>query len=736
MKRKVFETAKWIAADRVNTKSTGYVSPAVQLRREFELTVAKGDKYTARICGLGCYVLYINGKKVSDEVLSPAFTTYDKRAMYVEYDVTDFLQAGTNAVAILLGDGFYNQTTGNVWAFAQATWRDAPKALFEIVTKQGDLICESDDTWRVSINGATVHNAIRTGEYYDARKEDGWNEVGYDDSAWEPVFMTIPTGGKIEKMQIPPIRECESLQAVKIWKSQKGWIFDFGKNMAGYAELCMQGKNGQTVELHYSERVENGELWIKNDLIDNDFPFQVDKYTFKGEGIERWKPKFVYHGFQYVEVIGVENEPPMSALTAYFVHTDLSFKGDFKCDHTLLQWIYDAGVRSFLSNVHGFIEDCPHREKNGWTGDSAISCDYAVYLFEIEKLYKKCLNDIMDVQRANGQLPAIAPTSGWGYNWGCGPAWDCALFFLPYTYYVETGDNRMLLQVYSAGKKYLEYAKYHRNNGLVCYGLADWLFTDAGRFLHTRMANELSDSCYYYKMQKIMALIAKMKGKAAQAEKYEREAEETRQAILDKYVDGDSVDNNGQGALAIVLYFDIVRGEQAQKIAAKLVAKLKEDNYVFGVGILGMKALLNALSAYGYTDVAFRTIDRYDFPSYGDWMKQGATTLWEAFNGGSSRNHHMYADVLHWMIRNVAGLQNKGIAYNEVLLKPYFYAENCACQTQTQTPKGEIAFQWKKEANIFRAEIRLPKDTKATLILPNQPPMEIASGQVVKEISL
>ena len=731
--RKVFEKAKWIAADRVARKETGYVSPAVQLRRQFDLQ-AKNGKYTCRICGLGYYVLYINGKKVGDDVLSPAFTVYDKRAQYMEYDVTDFLQEGANVVAIRVGDGFYNQTTYDVWSHAQATWRDSAKAIFEIVTNKEEVVLQSDATWRVSTEGPTVHNALRTGEYYDARKEDGWLEVGYDDGAWKPVFVGNPAGGKMEKMQIPPIRECETLQPVKIWKSEKGWIFDFGKNMAGYAEICMQGKNGQTVELHYSERVENNELWKENDLIGTQFPYQVDKYTFKGEGVETWKPQFVYHGFQYVEVIGLENEPTMSALKAHFAHTDLKIKGDFSTDHTLMQWIYDAGVRSYLSNVHSFIEDCPHREKNGWTGDSAISCDYAVYLWEMKKLYKKCLNDLIDTQRDNGQLPCVAPTGGWGYNWGNGPAWDCALFFLPYSFYKETGDNSLMMQVYSAGKKYLDYAKYHRENGLVCYGLADWLFTDATRFLCTRMANELSDSCYYYQMQKIMALICQMKGKTAEAEVYAQEAEATRLGILDKYVDGDSVDNNGQGALAIVLYFDIVRGEQAKKIAAKLVAKLKEDNYVFGVGILGMKALLNALSQYGYTDVAFRTIDRYDFPSYGDWKNQGATTLWEAFNGGASRNHHMYADVLHWMIRNIAGLQNAGIAYDSVILKPYFYAEDCACETSTRN--GEIAFKWKKKANVFHAEIRLPKGAKAKLILPNCEEIEIQGTHAVKTIRL
>ncbi|MBQ7913832.1 MAG: family 78 glycoside hydrolase catalytic domain, partial [Clostridia bacterium] len=670
---------KWIGTgEHVVTRTTGYESPAVQFRKTFKISNGEQKGAVCRICGLGCYVLYINGKKVSDDVLSPAFTAYDKRALFVEYDVESYLCEGENVIAVKVGNGFYNQMTEDTWGFYQASWRDCVRLLLEVETKKG-VVCHTDKTWKVTPHGATVHNAIRTGEFYDARREDGWKEVGYDDSAWFNAVMVAPPGGKLCKSDIPPMRECAYYAAEKVWKSEKGWVFDFGKNISGYIAMEMAGKAGETAVFRYAETLKGQEIdqehiccyvWGKRE-------FSTDKYTFSGKGVEKWNPEFVYHGFRYVEVSGIEKEPPKSSLKACFVHTDLSAKGAFACDDELMSWIYEAGIRAFLSNWHGISEDCPHREKNGWTGDAVISCDYAVALFDMKEAYKKWLYDMSDAQRENGQLAAIVPTSGWGFNWGSGPAWDCALFFLPYALYKETGDSECLLLVYDWAKKYLEYAKYYQEDGLVCFGLSDWCPPEDMDDLKI-MSNRLSDSCYYYKMQKVMEEICLLRGDKAEASEYANGAENTRRAILNEYIHGDRVDNDGQGALAEVLYFDIVEGEQARAIAKRLAETVRSDGYVFKVGILGMKALLNALSKYGYTEEAYKIVNRYDYPSYGYLKERGATTLWESWNGKGSLNHHMYADVVHWLFRNIGGLKNTGVAYDTCLLQPYFYAENCS----------------------------------------------------------
>ncbi len=723
--------AKWLGTgEHVVERRTSYTSPAVQFRKTFTLNKGEEKGAICRICGLGCYVLYINGKKVGDDVLSPAFTAYDKRALFVEYPVQSYLHEGENVIAVKVGNGFYNQTTEDTWGFYQASWRECVKLICQIENAQ-KVLCVSDKSWKMTPHGATVHNAIRTGEYFDARRADNWTEVGYDDSEWFGVCIAQQPGGKLCKMTMPPMRECARYAAEKTWKSEKGWVYDFGKNISGYIHMKLVGKAGETAVFRYAEKCKDGEIDASNLdwYITGDVEFSVDKYTFKGEGVEEWNPQFVYHGFRYVEVSGIETPPSIDALTACFVHTDIPQKGSFTCSDELMNWIYESGVRSFLSNWHGISEDCPHREKNGWMGDAAVSSDYAVALFDMKDTYQKWLCDMADAQRDNGQLAAIVPTSGWGYNWGSGPAWDCALFFLPYAVYRETGDSECLCMIYDWAKKYLDYAKYYREDGLVCYGLSDWCPPQNVPDLNL-MSNQLSDSCYYYKMQKIASEICALKGDERGARVYADEAEETRKAIIRAYVHGDSVDNDGQGALAEVLFFDIVEGAQAEGVAKKLVERVREDNHRFKVGILGMKALLNALAKYGYVEDAYKIINRYDYPSYGYLKERGATTLWESWDGSGSLNHHMYGDVVHWLFRNVGGLQNTGIAYDTCLLKPFFYAENCHAESRTKTANGEIAFAWNKTGNVFTAKVLLPEGTRATLCLSNGEKREVESGTI------
>lgn len=730
----LFQNAKWIrnGATVVN-KTTGHKSPALQLRKVFYLE--KTGNAQCMISGLGCFVLYINGNRVSDEVLSPAFTDYEKRVLYCTYDVTDLLVKGKNVVAVCLGDGFYNQTAKDTWGFSEATWRDNVKLLLQL-NVNGEAVVVSDNSWVQTDEGPIVHNCLRTGEHYDARKEDNWTQIDYDDGHWYKACIVRPPAGKLIPQLLPPIRECECLPAVDMWKSEKGWVFDFGKNIAGYASLKMAGKAGETATIRYGEMLNGKELDQRNIAthIHGTDEFSVDKYTFRGEGVECWKPSFVYHGFRYAELTGVEETPGLDALTAHFVHTDLRQKGAFHSSNDLLNWIQEAGIRSFLSNFHGFSEDCPHREKNGWTGDAVISSGYAVCQFDMTEAYRKWLFDIMDSQRLTGQLSGIAPTGGWGHNWGSGPAWDCVLFILPYVHYLETGDSSLMEQVYKSAQHYLEFAKYFRRNGLVCYGLSDWCPPKLPDI--KIMSNCLSDSCYYYAMQQIMAQMADFFDESEKAAQYRKEAEETKQAICNRFVSDDCVDNDGQGALAEVLYFRVVEGVQAEKIAAKLARVVEKDGYSYKVGILGMKALLNALSAYGYTDVAYKTVDREDYPSYGYWRKLGATTFWERWEDyiPDSRNHHMYADVVNWMFRNIGGLQNAGIAYDKCCLKPYFFEDNCSASVHTETPRGEIRFDWRKEENRFIADIVLPGNTDATLLLPNGVSMDVRSGHIEIEV--
>ena len=715
--------AKWISIydDIARLSDT---APSLRLRKVFE--VKELGSATCLICGLGYYTLYINGLKVSDDVLSPAFTAYDKRALFVRHDITNYLHVGKNVITVTLGNGHYNQTTKDEWNFYTASWRNIPRLLLELFVGENS-VCASDTSWRCSLNGPITHNALRTGEYYDATKEDGWEDIDYDDGDWQFASIVRPCGGILEEQTMPLIKEQNTLTAVRKWKSKNGWIFDFGKNIAGYVGIAMQGERGKTLRIRYAEKLKGNELDQSNiDFYVETNAFSEDRYTFKGEGIECWKPAFVYHGFQYVELLW-EEEPSLPAITAYHVYTDLSQKGSFASSDNLLNWIFDAGIRSFLNNYHSIPEDCPHREKNGWTGDAWLSSGYATFYFDMIESYKKWLQDIMDTQRINGQLCCIAPTSGWGYNWGSGPSFDFAVFAIPYAIYLETGDTSCIRLVYPYLKNYFEFLETFIENNLLCFGLGDWRPPDNVDDLKV-IDNRLLDSCFYFSMLRIYAKMADLLQEQEVAVQAIISAEKVRQAIKTRYISTEKLNDYGQSSLAFLLYFHIVKDEEAYVIARQLAELVKTDSYRFKTGIFGTITVLNALSEYGYTDVAYKMVARSDYPSYGYWKEQGATTLWESWLGDASRNHHMFGDVIDWMTRYIVGIQNAGVSYNQCLLKPYFFEDNCSAKAETNTPTGRVSFSWVKNGNSFKATIEIPKNSKAWLVLPNKEPIEIKHG--------
>lgn len=717
--------AYWIGARAVLVKKkVNYESPAVELRREFVLKKLP-ETAVCVICGLGSYELFLNGEKVNSDLLSPGFTTYDKRVLYLTYQVRKYLKKGINVVGVRLGDGFYNQTTEDTWDFYSVSWRDTPKLLFTLLA-DGEEVLVSDTDWQVNTQGACYHNAVRTGEYYDANKESDWLLAG-GASGWKSAVRKNPPGGILEKQEMPPIRICERIEPIGSWRSERGIVYDFGVNISGFCEIKVRGQCGQKIVIRYAECLNGKEIEQSNiSCYVNTANFSQDRYTLKGGKTEVWHPKFVYHGFRYAEI--QSPVPEELRVTACFVHTDLQKRSDFYCSDDLLNWIYEAGNRSVLSNYHSIPEDCPHREKNGWTGDSVISCDHTVITYDMEEAYLKWLKDICDTQRANGQLAGIAPTSGWGYNWGSGPAWDAALFCVPYAFYRETGSLRAMKQVYPYAKKYLRYALQFQEDGLFCYGLRDWC-PPAGLPENEIMANELSDSCYCYGMFFIAARMAQF-FEPEEKVYFEEQAAKIKEAIRRKYIRPDGVDNNSQGALAEVLYFKIAEGEEAKKIAHLLARRIEEDQYRFKVGILGMKALLRALSENGYTETAYKMVSREDYPSYGYWRRQGATTLWENWENTGSHNHHMYSDVLFWLYRYILGVKNETIAYEKTEIAPYFFKECCKASGEVYTPYGKIVLSWEKTSDKFTADIFVPKGTIAVLSLPENQKISLESGKM------
>lgn len=729
----VFTNARWISTSDTNPgKAIGVKMPSLRARKVFDLS-DKPSSAKVYISGLGAFVLYINGKRVGEDILSPAFTNYCERVLYCEYDVTDMLKTGKNVIAAEVGAGFFNQSTYDGWSFAHSPWRDFEKLIFALYTDGTERLV-SDVSWRVTRQGPRLNTQIRQGETYDARLADLWLTPEFDDSDWSYATLTRMPGGELVKQELPPVRVCEKIAPLSTIVSKNGIIYDFGKNISGVVRIKARGERGDVLTVKYGERIIDGELddyivtWgIKNKNI-NSLEFG-DRYVFSGEDSEVWQAEFVYYGFRYA---CVKTEAEILEIEALFLHTDFCEKGGFSCSDERYNWLVSAGLNGFLSNFHGFSEDCPHREKNGWTGDAAISVDHAVYRYDMTESYRKWLSDIMDAQLKSGQLPAIAPTGIYGYTWGSGPAWDHALFYIPDTVYRETGDDSLFDGIIAAGERYFSYAeKYEDADGLVKFGLSDWcapLITkdgqlddplgswDTGGCKRMEVAtNRFSDSCYHFRNLDIFANALKRRGDL-RAEKYRAHAERVMEGIRRVYLRNGTVDNDTQSSLAMALYFGVVTGEDAAALAARLADKVRVGGYKMECGILGTKALFNVLADHGYLDLCHKMLSIEDYPSYGFWRKLGLLTfpeLWEIANG--SRNHHMYSDVVHFVYRHVGGIQNKGIAYDVCRIAPYLFGSDCWAKSFTETPRGIISVDWSYSEGRFHADIKIPEGTDARL---------------------
>ena len=294
--------AQWIG----RTTDTNAL-PAPLLRRTFSLK-DKVKQARAYICGLGYYELHLNGKKVGDHLLDPAYTRYDKRALYVTYDVTDELRRGKNAVGVMLGNGWYNVQTRAVWDFHQAPWRGAAKVILVLRVEYANGETEIVGTgpeWKSS-TGPILFNSIYGGETYDARAEKpGWDLPGYDDSAWDPVVASAGPGGRLVAQMMPPIKAEKVLRPVKVTEPKPGvFLFDMGQNLAGFAELVLRAPAGTKVVMKYGERLGKDGMLDRADIaqhvikVDASQRFQTDTYIAKGQGLERWHSRFDYHGFQ------------------------------------------------------------------------------------------------------------------------------------------------------------------------------------------------------------------------------------------------------------------------------------------------------------------------------------------------------------------------------------------------------------------------------------------------------
>ncbi len=743
-------SSKFISATKKYNTYSEHIS-APLLRKSF--TIEKEiDTASITICGLGFYKLFINGKDITKGLLAPYISNPDHIIYYDEYNITPILKKGKNVIGIILGNGMHNCSGGAVWDLDEGKWRSSPKVALctEIKFSDGDnMEIECDESFKTS-DSPIWFDDLRSGVFYNALKEqNGWNEPNFDDSNWKNAFFCEVPRGEARICQADPIVASERIKPVNITKGKlvdytqvrekllksieipettHGHIFDFGINSAGIFEFKINGaKPGKRIEFFTSEILdENGDLNTHTiHAFSPKYYAQRDIYICKG-GEESFIPDFTYHGYRYLLVIGLDDsEATVDTVTYLRAHTSLCEMGNFKCSDETANTIQKMTRNSNLSNFYYFPTDCPHREKNGWTGDAALSAEQMLINLSVGNSYKEWLRNIRKAQKEGGEIPGIVPTGDWGYEWGSGPAWDCVLTLVPYYTYVYTGDKEILEENATAIFRYLNYLASKRDkNGLVAFGLGDWLQPERPAE-HPTCPLIVTDSIVAFNICSKAQFIFNTINLNLQADFAQKLSDEFRQAIRKHLVDFSvmSVHSNSQTALSMAIYYGIFEKSEIKAATEKLVEIIHSENDLMNTGVLGARCMFHVLSMGGYSDLAWKMIEGPAFPSYGWWIEQGATALWEDFylTRRNSMNHHFWGDVSSWYIQRVAGIQVNpyGDDFAKINIKPAFIEKLSFAEAWHNSVNGKVFVRWDKTENDATIKINVPQGTDGYLYLPD-----------------
>lgn len=676
-----------------------------QLRKEFSIPV-NIKRGTVHVCGLGYYELHINGKKVGNNVLDPGFTTYEKRILYSSYEVTQHLQQGKNAIAVMLGKG---------WSAVRLL-----RLQLNIELEDGRTVSIiSDKTWRQD-NGPIVQDDIYDGEIYDARLETpGWDNPGFDDSTWETVESGIVPKGTLSAQMIPPIQVMDTIVPLEMTQPEKGiYVFDMGQNFSGWVELRVSGPRGSRVRLRHAE------LLYENGMINQEnlrSARSEDVYILKGDGEEIYAPRFTYHGFRYVEMAGFHGVPSLESIRGKIVHTAVEQIGNFSCSRPILNQLQRLILWSLKTNLHSIPTDCDQRdERMGWLGDAHLTAEHAMMNFDMGAFYTKFIRDIRDVQGKDGSLTDTVP-----HIWGqrpADPAWGTAYPLLCWYMYRYYGDESLLAAQYDGVKEYVEFLRSKAKNDLLDFShYGDWVAIE-------KTPGDLVSSFYYYYDVLILIKMANALGYDAEVKSYTALGEKIKSAFHKKYFDENTKNyaNGTQTANALPLYVGIVPEEDAGSVFGNLRRDiLYKNNTHLTTGILGTKYLMEVLTKFNSADLAFELAIQTTYPSWGYMIEMGATTLWELWQhktgpSMNSHNHPMFGSVGTWLYQALAGItQPEGDAgFRNILIRPNMVRDLRYASGTIHTPRGKIHCGWSRTARTVSLDVTIPVNAQAEIHLP------------------
>ena len=695
---------------------------AIYWRSEFDLVPEDIPGAVLRICGLGYYVAYLNGARVGDMVLEPCQSDYDKSVYFRDLKVARLLRPGRNCLGVVLAGGFYLATVPTIWHSELMPWQDFCKLRLELRSAAGEvLVNTTPNRWKATSNGPITFSQVRSGEWYDARKEmPHWNEVGFDDSNWSVPSPGGTPRGILEKCDFPPCRVVGivppvSRKAVKLADGSQAELFDFGRTLSGVGRIRVKGKAGAVVTLKYGDILdENGNFTQDNvkNLVYGDF--QTDRYTLKGSGdVEERAAEFVWHGFRYA-LATIEGDAVLESADACEIHTDFARTGEFSSSSAVLDKLAFNNENSFLANYVGVPTDCPHREKQCWSGDALIAMTSGLYSFDSGKNYAAFLDSFVAQQAPCGSVPRVLHSnraSCHSFEWG-GPAWDGAFILMPYYLYLFTGDAARLKRDFDAYLKLIDH--YLRNacepdTLLVPVGLPDWCPpTEAPETPTT-----LISSAYFYAMVETAAKIAGIIGRPDAAKRLAELAGKIKDAFNREFYRGNGIYGTGTiTSLACPLYFGLVPGQTASAAATEqLVAAVRAVNHRAFFGIQGAFAACRALGEAGYADDLYKIFTQPEYPGWTDQLNRGATSFWEQWDGRQSHMHVMYGDLLACMYRFFAGIAPDAEApgFRRTIFRPLCPKDLKFARAYHLSPYGKIESAWERTGNAVEFHITVPE---------------------------
>lgn len=747
--------AKWIGenalsnpgeTDKGNTRLA-----ARYLRKPFD-SKQKVKRAVLYISGQGAYQAYINGKRVSDDVLAPTVSWYPEKVYYNVYDVTSLIQRDSNLLGVKLGNCRYfgmRESPTQVFGFPRLL------AQLEIEYNDGSTdVIVSDESWKVTSRGPIIANNEFDGEEYDARMElPGWDKINYDDTTWKQVDIMSAPGGTLTAQPNPNIRVQEELTPVAITKLTDGkFILDMGQNMVGWIKINrLKGKKDQPVTMRFAEILNpDGTLYMANLRSAK----VTDIYTPSKDGDFSWEPSFVFHGFRFVEISGLDYQPELSDFTGRVIYDQMETTGQFETSDETINQIFKNAYWGIRGNYRGMPTDCPQRdERQGWLGDRATGCFGEAFVFDNALLYSKWLQDIEDSQSPEGSISVVSPRYWTIYNDDV--TWPAAYFYGAKMLWRQYGDTEPIKRHYSSMKQYLERIQQVSMQDYIVtkdtYG--DWCMPpESQELIHSqdptrKTAGAVLSTTMYYSLLDLMSEFALLTGNTKDIAGYQELASKIKEAYNARFFNTDSAlyDNNTVTANILSLRLGLVPEGYEQKVFDNIVRKTEVDfNGHVSTGVLGIQHLMRGLTEQGNVDLAYRIATNRTYPSWGYMIEKGATTIWELWNGDTadpamnSANHVMLlGDLLIWFYEDLAGIKNhpESTAYKKLLMEPKFPEGLSHVKASYKSVYGEIKSEWKKENGTFHWDITIPGNSSAIIRLPKELNVSTPTGKGIRSVT-